>query len=248
MLKKTLLSIVVLLVCAVVAHSQVADKTTQKLIKQLDHREAGRRIEAANLLGKIKSEAAVPGLIEALDDSVWGVRSAAARALWRIGSPAADSARAALDARLHEDESGKVRVMSAGALWRLGVEAKALIPHVRPVLDDESAYAQVDAADMLLDMGVASKEVLPTLEHAMASDESALRKKVIDCLLPRSEEFESLFLRALNDSEWSIRLAAVGAFWGGGSPEAVAGLKSATKDRNRAVRSAAQEVLDALEP
>lgn len=248
MQKKTLFLTVAMLACAVAARGQVPDKTMKRLVRDLEHREVGRRIDAANLLGKIKAEVAVPDLIGALEDPVWGVRSAAAGALWRIGSPAADSAKAALETRLQVDEKGKVRVMSAGALWRLGVSTKELIPHVRRVLDDESAYARVDAADMLLDMRVAPGEVLPTLERAMASEQNALRKKVVESLLSRSEAFDPLIVTALEDSEWSIRLSAVLALSNGGSPQAVAGLRSATKDRSKVVREAALDALAALEP
>ena len=242
--RKTRLLTVLMLACAVGAQAQLPDKTMKKVLKELNHRDADRRIEAATLLGRAKVEAAVPDLIVALEDPVWGVRSAAAGALWGIGSPAADPAKAALEKRLNEDESGKVRVKAAGALWRLGVSTKELKPHVRKVLDDESLYAQVDAADMLLDMKVAPKEVLPTLERAMQSKESALRQKVVD-RIELSEEVEPLLIAAMQDSEWSIRLAAIGKFWSGGSPQAMAALKSATKDSNKSVRTAAQDVLDA---
>ncbi len=252
--KRALVLAIAMLAWVAVAQAQDLDKTTKKLVDQLDHREASRRQEAAVLLGKIKAEAAVPALIVALEDGDWIVRSAAAGALWRIGSPAADSAKPALETRLLTDEVGKVRVNSAGALWRLGASTKELIPHLRPVLDDESAIAQVDAADMLLDMRVDPAEVLPTLERNMKSGQKAVRERVIDQFFGRSpltDEFEPLLIAALDDSEWSIRLSAamlLSNVEGEASPQALAALKSATNDKSKDVRNAAQEALNQLTP
>jgi len=250
--RKTWFLLVVMLACAVGAQAQGLDKTTKKLVKQLDHRDAKRRAEAATLLGKMKSEAAVPQLIEALEDPAWSVRSAVAGALWRLGSPAADAAKVPLEARLNTDESGKVRVNAAGALWRLGVSTRELIPHLKVALDDEDAYARVDAADMLLDMRVAPKEVIPTLEQAMRAEPIAVRERVANQVIERSPlpgEFEPLLITALADSEWSIRLLAAMALSGvegGASEEAQAALRKATKDRSKVVRNAAQEALATL--
>ena len=156
--------------------------------------------------------------------------------------------------RLRTDEHGKVRVNAAGALWRLGVSTKELIPHLKQALDDESAYARVDAADMLLDMRVAPKEVVPTLEQAMDSGPSAIRERILDQLIersPLSREFEPLLVTALGDSEWSIRMSAamtLSMVEGGVSEEAVAALKAATNDKSKVVRTAAQDTLNQLTP
>lgn len=94
------------------------------------------RVEAADSLARYEPRAAVPILIEALNETSEPVRRAAARGLWTIAQSdtidVVDSARAAMPALrvALADSSVSVAMNAAGALERLG-EPTAVLADVR---------------------------------------------------------------------------------------------------------------------
>jgi HEAT repeat protein len=79
--------------------------------------DAGVRAAVAEALGALRAAAAVPQLLKALQDSGWAVRFEAARALGRIGDPAA---RELLERTVRYEAVAPVREAAAQALERIG--------------------------------------------------------------------------------------------------------------------------------
>lgn len=233
--------------------SAKADKMSRKMLEDLDHRNPEKRITAAEFLGTREEPAAVPGLSRLLSDPVAEVRAAAARALWQIGPPAAASAEPALSRALAGDANGSVRISAAGALWALGTPPAKTIPSLRAVLTDEDPYARVRAANLLVRMGVRAGDLMPTYREAMASPSSSLREYTLRTVLDLDDtprDFAPLMLTGVGDSEEAVRiLAIVGVrVLADPTPEVVAALRAATKDRSQYVRSSAYEALAEIAP
>jgi HEAT repeat protein len=110
---------------AVLSPAAAAD-SAEKLMRQLNSSNAGKRAEAAWDLGQMGAVEAVPALTQALSDEARSVRSNAAASLWRLGEasrPAMPALQAALD-----DPHGGVVANVVGALRKLGVSAEELEP------------------------------------------------------------------------------------------------------------------------
>jgi HEAT repeat protein len=97
---------------AAVSEGQAA---TDALIEALGSRDAGRRRQAAEALGTVRSERAVRPLLAALKDYDSKVREAAADALARIGLPAFEGLKASL-----ESPDAAVESLAARALGQIG--------------------------------------------------------------------------------------------------------------------------------
>lgn len=138
-------------------------KTLELLLNQLaGSREAWSRAEAARDLGKMKSDAAIPGLRAAAEtEQFWHVRACALRALGEIGTPAA------LDALLKTGlpKDRKVRRALAGSLGNFKGEGPrdALLGLLKT---DESPYVRCEAALSLTKCW--PEGALPHLKEAMA--------------------------------------------------------------------------------
>lgn len=117
--------------------AKVDDRSVQAL-EDLTHRRAERRRAGPEHLGLFEVAAAGPGLGALLSDPDDAVRVAASRALWPLGKPAAEAARAQLEQALAGDPVGGVRINAAGALARLGAAKEQLVSSLRPVLQDRS--------------------------------------------------------------------------------------------------------------
>ena len=121
------------------AHGDVA-----RAREKLGARSPVRRARAANLLGLARDEQSVPGLIGLLHDPAPDVRLVAARALGRVGDPAA--ADAVLDSV--PGPRGRVGVPS----W---VAAEALLAmRPGPVLEQAVCRALLSAEALVRDVGV----------------------------------------------------------------------------------------------
>jgi HEAT repeat protein len=121
----------------------------QKLMKVLTQsRDPKERRFAAERLGTMGATDAGPALAQALKDQEQRVRSAAALALWKLGSAAKDEIPALREAM--KDPYGPVVVHAAGALRNLGVDPEELVEDLRPVLRDQRLSARVAAAQALL--------------------------------------------------------------------------------------------------
>ena len=237
--------------------SALADRRALKMLEDLEHRNPERRREAAEYLGDLEVAEAAPRLAILLSDRHVSVRVAASRALWQIGDPGAEPAREALEAALSGEE-GRVRINAAGALWRLGVSPHDLIEHLRSVFSDEilhgrSCYTRVNAANLMWRMGVPPTELLGVYRHALDEPSAELRAFTLEQILDRDEkpsEFTPLMLASLGDPDETVRIHA--AIWldlsGDDSPQVIAALRAATRDRSSAVRSVALAALGNVSP
>jgi HEAT repeat protein len=107
---------------------------------------------------------AVPALIETLqedDDPI--TRSAAARALGKVG-PGAKPAAAVLIEALQE---ARVRRWAVYALGRIGPDARAAVPAMIERLQDEDMYVRRATASALGGIGPAARAALPALKELL---------------------------------------------------------------------------------
>lgn len=190
-----------------------AQAAVPELVRML--KDGSSRIWAAMGLGGIRSEKAVPALIEALDsmsgiDRDWVTdfdRSACASALGRIGAKA-ESAIPSLLAALEDGDAG-TRSSAARALGQIGSE-KAVAGLIR-ALKDEHQRVREAASWSLAHM--ACEDAVPAL------------------------------IEALRDTQHTVRAHSARGLGRIGSRKAIAGLTEALEDRYPAVRKAASEAL-----
>ena len=90
-----------------------------RLLQLLAHGDRTTRLGAAQELGKLGDQRAVPPLMGCLQAGDWLLRSSAAKSLGEIGDP---SAVEALHSMAVEDENHLVRGQAAAELFRLGDE------------------------------------------------------------------------------------------------------------------------------
>jgi HEAT repeat protein len=129
------------------------------------------RMAAANALRRLGDPAALPALIEALDDPHPGVRARAARACGAVGD---DRAAPALAARL-DDGAGSVRRDAADALATIGTD-RALKPLVGAVTDENE---QVRYAAVMALGGYGRPAAIEPLVTALDDDSDAIRRAAV---------------------------------------------------------------------
>jgi len=115
----------------------------------------GVRSEAAEALGRLKYEPAVPALIKMLEqkDLRWGKYTAS-----------------------------DLRKSVVRALGYIGLQAKAAVPTLIETLKDEEAYVRKCAADALGSMGPQAKAAGPALKEALEDDDRNVRRSAADAL------------------------------------------------------------------
>ena len=136
-------------------------------IEGLKHKDRHVRAAVAHLLAAGQMEAAVPALIETLEDEHGFVRAAAAQALGMI----APSGRAVVPAlmRLRKDERGPVRSAAVRALGRASKDA--LVPVFVESLRDEHRSVRAAAAGALSEMeGDSARQAIPALINALGDE------------------------------------------------------------------------------
>jgi HEAT repeat protein len=216
-------------------------KLIDKSIKDLKHRDPERRAEAAETLGKMKYEPAVPALAEALKDKDEWVRVEAASALWEMGEPSASAIPSLYEAL--EDSSGRVRLYSAGALRMLGESEEKIIPALKPVLGSANVWNRAYAIVQLMEMEVRVIELIPAIDSILldpayrkpaAYDFDLFSMKFEPVNADPNVEAKRLLLEALDDQK---SLPA----------EIVPALEYAKKDLDELVRSRAISCLSKVE-
>jgi HEAT repeat protein len=125
-----------------------------------------------------EARAAVPHLIEALEDADVQVRWDAAKTLGKIG-PAAGAAVSALAALANDPSDALVRQYAVGALGRIGKNAKGAVPSLIHALKESSMDLHVKAAEALVGIGVAA---VPALIEAMRDTDQAFRVRAAGTL------------------------------------------------------------------
>jgi HEAT repeat protein len=162
-----------------------------------------------------EAQAAVPGLLQALQSPDETIRLCATIALGHMGqSILAKEAVRALATRL-KDSSIAVRRGAACALGKMGPKAAEAVPALIEVLQDIDRDTRVAAALSLGDLGPAASTAVPHLGRAVKDGEVAVR-----------------------------RTAAYALGWiGPAAKAAVPGLIEALKDKDEYTRSSAAEAL-----
>lgn len=227
------------------------ERHTRKMMKDLSHRNPKKRAEAAEWLGQRREANAVPALIPLLTDGNDDVRSEAARALWRIGPPAAEPAKETLQQMLGTEQSGQARINVAGALWKLKMPTAEIRPVLRRGLEDYRDWTRVRTATLLHRMGEPLEGLLPVYHDAMAEGSAKLRHRVLSDVLDfedRSDALIPLGLAGLRDDDETVKVRGIVLLQvlNADSPEVVAELKVATRSRSEFVRDAAIDAFAAL--
>lgn len=227
------------------------DKPTRRKLKDLSHRNAKKRADAAEWVGLREVPEAVPDLVLLLTDSEDDVRSEAARALWRIGPPAADPAKETLQQMLKAEPSGPARINVAGALWKLNVPSSEIRPGLSRGLEDYRDWTRVRTATLLHRMGEPLEGLLPVYHAALAEGSPKLRHRVMSDVLEFDNKTEALIplaMAALRDNDDTVKVRGIVLLQvlDADSPEVVAELKVATRSRSEFVRDAAIDAFAAL--
>lgn len=196
------------------------ERVLPRLIQALQRKEV--RFRAAAIVARIgpKAKPAVPALIEALQDDNAATRNEVLFALAAIGPEAQAAATAVI--RALNDEDAKVRYGACYALGKMGP----------PAIDAKAALQKcLDSDDEFLAM--ASAWALAQIAPACPV---TARKSV------------PLLVKALGDSEAITRVHAAETlgFLGPQAKSAVPALKTASKDRDEAVRAAASAALEQI--
>ncbi len=182
-------------------------------------------------------------LVEALDDPVTEVRSAAARALLE-----SDRSKAAtlLSTRLSAaDEGDRVAILALG-LQNSVVE---LAPIAERLLSDPSARVRTAAAELLgLAIDQPAGSAVVALTRALSDADERVRRAAVLSMTFRAEHVPaSAFVPALEDSSPVVRAQAAGALGRTGDQAACAALVPLVDDPVRTVRHAAVSSLTRLE-
>jgi HEAT repeat protein len=122
-----------------------------------------QRSNAAYALGSIgeAAVAAIPALMEALDDPEPYTRNTAANALGLIGPGAADAVPAII--RMLDDPDGVARVGAANGIGLMGVAATPAVPVLLRMIEDESQDIRVAATFALQNLGPHAAAAAPRL-------------------------------------------------------------------------------------
>jgi protein-S-isoprenylcysteine O-methyltransferase Ste14 len=173
-------------------------------IPLLEHEDLEVRINAADMLGRIPSPAAVPALVAALEDSAAHVRGRAAGALGAIGSSDCVESLVALT----DDPETWVRTVAMGSLAHL--RATELLEPAEEAMQNENAWFRASTLGSLGVLG--AEEGLPLVLRALEDEEPHVRRSAVAAALqigsPRACE---ALARASSDADWEVRLYAAEA-------------------------------------
>jgi len=207
----------------------------EELARRLKDPDADVRRLAAEEAGKQKVESAIPALAGLLGDADAKVRSAAANALARIGTPAAPALATAL-----KSSEEATREAAAYALYQLaGLKekpTKEVLDALSAALKDRNIDVRIHAASTLGRFGTNAKAALPTLFTA-ARDTSNLGK-ILRSHLPTSVTEAAVRAALKIDPDCGAGLAKAAL------PDLIAALKS----KDQAVVQAAVYALAKLGP
>jgi HEAT repeat protein/predicted Ser/Thr protein kinase len=172
------------------------------LIEMLRHEDADRRRNAVVALGETRAvgQAAIPELLDVLEDEDEAVRCEAARALGRIGAAAAVPS---LVLALSDATGDLVRVSAAEALGRIGPRAGVAIPALIATLKHEDDRICDAAAAALVAIGLPAA---PALIEAVTDDDTRLRLRAASVLTEvaaAATPNDSSSARSINEPSYS---------------------------------------------
>ncbi len=117
--------------------------------------------------------AAVPHMVELLDENDWWLRAAAADVLGDLGTIAADTVPHLT--RALDDEAEWVRRNAIEALGNIGPTAVAAVPALSRRLQDSESWIRHNAALSLAKIGPAAAEAVPDLRKNIDDEDSYAR-------------------------------------------------------------------------
>jgi len=197
------------------------------------------RRSAAEALGELKAEAAVPGLIQLLADKDVYASSSAATALGNLKAEAVVPGLLPL----LKDSDRNVRRSAAEALGNLN--AKAAVPGLLPLLKDSDATVRSSAAYALGQ--IKAEDAAPGLLQLLKDIGAGVRSSAAKALGGlKAEAAVPGLLQLLKDKDAVVRSSAAEALGGLKAEAAIPGLLPLLKDNEAAVRSSAAEVLGGL--
>ena len=249
MVKKAVIATVLFvgLVCIWVSGCETQE---QKLIKQLQDQNQNIvvRINAAEALGKIGSEEAVPALIQALQNEDEPVRGRAAEALGQMGEGAKDAVPALLQVALQDE----IHFEAIGALGDIG-SADAVTALIK-ILQDKKGGSSILAAETLGRIGTpeaikaAVAVMIQTYEDPEASASDASDAEQILIRIGTPEALIPFYYKKLQDEDPDVRGYAAEALgqMGEGAKDAVPALTQALQDEDPEVIYSAIEALESI--
>ncbi len=180
------------------------DPAVDQFIPLLEQEQTGVRTLAADFLGRIPSQRAVPALMAALDDSAADVRGRAARALGVIGLT--DCVPPLL--RMLDDPEPWIRQTAMRSLAQLGAEE--ILARAEQTSRDPGTWIRVSTVESLGILG--SEAALPLLIERLNDEEPEVRRSAVVALLKiGSPQAREALLRASRDEDWEVRLYAAEA-------------------------------------
>jgi HEAT repeat protein/DNA polymerase III delta prime subunit len=159
---------------------------------------------AAKALDNISSEVAIPGLLQAMEDSDRDVRRIAAEALGKFGSEVAIPGLL----QAMEDSDRDVRRIAAEALGKFGSEV--VISGLLQMMKYSNRDVCKIATEVLGKIG--SKKAIPSLLQAMEDSDRDVRRIAAEALGKiGSEEAIPALLQAIKNSDWDVSRSATEA-------------------------------------
>lgn len=180
------------------------EPAVEPLVGFLEGEEAGLRAGAAEVLGALGSERAVPALCTALADPDSNLRYWALESLKAIHAP---QAMGPLRSRL-EDSEAHIRIGAFQALAELG--DPEILASAPTLLEDESYWVRGSIADGL--GALRSEAALPLLEDRLSDEHEWVRREAVLALLRIGSPAARPGLeRALSDEDFEVRIYAAEA-------------------------------------
>jgi HEAT repeat protein len=188
------------------------------------------------LLYKTKSSAAIPGLIQLLEDEDSSVRRSAASALGEIKSEAAIPGLI----QLLEHEDSFVRRSAASALGE--IKSEAAIPGLIKLLEHEDSFVRRSAASALGE--IKSEAAIPGLIKLLEHEDSFVRDSAASALGEiKSEAAIPGLIKLLEHEDSFVRKSAASALGEIKSEAAIPGLIQLLEDEDSFVRDSAASAL-----
>jgi len=220
-------------------------KAIRRLALMLKEENTAFGLLAISAMGRIKSEDAVPALLDALETGPAEIRRAAAGALWSIRS--VDSVPGLIAAL--NDEDHEVRRAAAGALGDIG-DTSAVYPLTGLLAEEGDQLVRVESIRALGRIG--DTRATGTLTALAKNSDPRVRAEALKALGNAGEEepeydTETAILRALGDETAGVRGAAAYAAGSLKITDAVEGLTDILYfDDDEGARAQAAAALGAL--
>jgi HEAT repeat protein len=222
-------------------------------IDQLHDAQAARREQAAKAVGSIGSsaKAAVPALLQAVEDQEARVRLAAIQSLGRIGPDAKDAAPALIQVYQQGNEAEDIRKAAVAALGNMGPAAQdAVGVMIKTLAEDESLALSGHVQMAVMRLGPAAVPDLIELLQDQDPDVRAHAAVALNWVGPGARDAVPALVRALQDEGHSVREGAAFALLriGPGAKDAIPALVKALQDKDSEVRRIAAMALQEIDP